>query len=78
MSDNNEVVQRILKSSSINGTSLSDCLVSYQGHSLGWGLSLLGKRANQKNVGSKKKKRTYYQPIRFDNKFKAEVKNAKT
>ena len=34
-SDSNEGVLRIPQSSSITGTSLSDCLVSYPGHSLG-------------------------------------------
>ena len=34
----NNVVFRIPQSPSINGTSVSDCLVSYPGHSLGGGL----------------------------------------
>ena len=34
-SDDNEELLRIPQSSSITGTSLSDCLVSYAGHSLG-------------------------------------------
>ena len=37
-SDANEGVFRISQSSSITGTSPSDCSVSYHGHSLGWGL----------------------------------------
>ena len=36
-SDGNEGVLHIPKSSSITGTSPSDCLVSYPGHSLGGG-----------------------------------------
>ena len=36
-SDGNEGVLRIPQSSSIAGTSPSDCLVSYPGHSLGGG-----------------------------------------
>ena len=36
-SDSNEGVLRIPQSSSITGTSTSDCLVSYLGHSLGEG-----------------------------------------
>ena len=36
-SDDNEGVLRISQSSRITGTSLSDCLESYPGHSLGWG-----------------------------------------
>ena len=35
-SDGNEGVLRIPQSSSITGTSPSDCSVSYPGHSLGW------------------------------------------
>ena len=35
-SDGNEGVLRIPQSSSITGTSSSDCLVSYPGHSLEW------------------------------------------
>ena len=38
-SDGNEGVLRIPKSSSIIGTSPSDCLVSYTGHSLWGGLT---------------------------------------
>ena len=37
-SDDNEGILRILQSSSITGTSASDCLVSYPGHLLGEGL----------------------------------------
>ena len=40
-SDSNEEVLRILQSPSSTGTSLSDCLVSYLGHSLGGGLTPL-------------------------------------
>ena len=40
-SDGNEEVLRIPQSSSITGTSPSDCLVSYPGHSLGEGVSPL-------------------------------------
>ena len=40
-SDGNERVLRIPQSSSITGFSLSDCLVSYPGHSLGRGLTPL-------------------------------------
>ena len=36
-SDGNEGLLQILQSASITGTSLSDCLVSYPGHSLGGG-----------------------------------------
>ena len=36
-SDGNEGVLRITQSSSTVGTSPSDCLVSYPGHSLEWG-----------------------------------------
>ena len=36
-SNGNEEVLRIPQSSSITGTSPSDCLVSYPGYSLGWG-----------------------------------------
>ena len=39
-SDGNEVVLRIPQRSSIAGTSPSDCLVSYPGHSLGGGVPL--------------------------------------
>ena len=38
-SDGNEGVLRIPQSSSITGTSPSDCLVSYPGNSLGGGLT---------------------------------------
>ena len=38
-SDDNEGILRIPQSSSITGTSPSDCLVSYTGHSLGGGLT---------------------------------------
>ena len=41
-SNGNEGVFRILESSSITGTSPSDCLVSYPGHSLGGVLPLYG------------------------------------
>ena len=37
-SDGNKRVHRILQSSSITGTSPSDCLVPYPGHSLGGGV----------------------------------------
>ena len=40
-SNGNEEVLRIPQSPSITGTSPSDCLVSYPGHSLGGGLTLL-------------------------------------
>ena len=40
-SNGNEGVLRIPQSSSTAGTSPSDCLVSYPGHSLGWGLTPL-------------------------------------
>ena len=36
-SNGNEEVLRIPQSPNITGTSTSDCLVSYPGHSLGWG-----------------------------------------
>ena len=36
-SDGNKGILRILQSSIITGTSPSDCLVSYPGHTLGWG-----------------------------------------
>ena len=38
--DDNEELLRILQSPSMTGTSPSDCLVSYPGHSL-WGLNPL-------------------------------------
>ena len=38
--DGNEGVLRFLQSSCITETSLSDCLMSYLGHSLKWGLPL--------------------------------------
>ena len=40
-SDGYDGVLRIPQSSSPAGTSPSDCLVSYSGHSLGWGLTPL-------------------------------------
>ena len=40
-SDGNKGVLRILQSPSITGTSPSDCLGSYPGHSLGGGFTLL-------------------------------------
>ena len=40
-SNGNEEVLCILQSLSITGTSPSDCLVSYPGHSFGWGLTPL-------------------------------------
>ena len=45
-SDGNKGVLRIPQSSGIIGTSPSDCLVSYPGHSLGKGLTPL-QRSNQ-------------------------------
>ena len=42
-SDGNERVLNIPQSSSITGTSWSDCLVSYTGHLLMWGLTSLQK-----------------------------------
>ena len=44
-SDGNEGVLRIPQISSIAGTSTSDCLVSYPGHSLGRGVLPLGREA---------------------------------
>ena len=38
VNDANEGVLRILQSSSNTGSSPIDCLVSYLGHSLGWGV----------------------------------------
>ena len=43
--DGNEGVLCILQSSSITGTSPSDCLVSYQGHSLGESFSSAEKQS---------------------------------
>ena len=42
-SNGNDWVHQISQSSSITRTSPSDCLVSYQGYSLGWGVLPLGR-----------------------------------
>ena len=55
--DSNEGVLRIPQSSSITGTSPSNCLVSYPGHSLGVGLPLcreaVGKFYSPNRLGNK-------------------------
>ena len=48
-SDGNEGVLCIPQSCSITGTSPSNCLISYPGHLLGWGVTILqrsGKRGS--------------------------------